>query len=34
MHYVAKRGVDAGKVTSTYEYVDGGYGTNSTTPLV
>ena len=34
MHYVAKRGVDAGKLTSTYEYVDGGYGTNSTTPLV
>ena len=25
---------DAGKLTSTYEYVDGGYGTNSTTPLV
>ena len=27
-------GADAGKLTSTYEYVDGGYGTNSTTPLV
>ena len=34
MHYVAKRGADAGKLTSTYEYVDGGYGTNSSTPLV
>ena len=34
MHYVTKRGADAGKLTSTYEYVDGGYGTNSTTPLV
>ena len=34
MHYVTKCGADAGKVTSTYEYVDGGYGTNSSTPLV
>ena len=24
----------AGKLTSSYEYVDGAYGTNSTTPLV
>ena len=31
---VAECGADAGKLTSTYEYVDGGYGTNSTTPLV
>ncbi len=31
---VAECGVDAGKLTSTYTYVDGGYGTNSTTPLV
>ena len=31
---VAECGTDAGKLTSTYEYVDGGYGTNSTTPLV
>ncbi len=31
---VVECGADAGKLTSTYEYVDGGYGTNSTTPLV
>ena len=31
---VAECGADAGKLTSTYTYVDGGYGTNSTTPLV
>ena len=31
---VAECGADAGKLTSSYEYVDGGYGTNSTTPLV
>ena len=31
---VAECGADAGKLTSAYEYVDGGYGTNSTTPLV
>ena len=31
---VAECGSDAGRLTSTYEYVDGGYGTNSTTPLV
>lgn len=31
---VAECGTDAGKLTSSYEYVDGGYGTNSTTPLV
>ena len=31
---VAECGTDAGKLTSTYTYVDGGYGTNSTTPLV
>lgn len=31
---VAECGVTAGKLTSAYEYVDGGYGTNSTTPLV
>ena len=31
---LAECGADAGKLTSTYEYVDGGYGTNSTTPLV
>lgn len=31
---VAECGDDDGKVTSTYGYVDGGYGTNSTTPLV
>ena len=30
----AECGADAGKLTSTYEYVDGGYDTNSTTPLV
>ena len=30
----AECGVTAGKLTSAYEYVDGGYGTNSTTPLV
>ncbi len=30
----AECGADAGKLTSSYEYVDGGYGTNSTTPLV
>lgn len=27
-------GADAGKLTSTYEYMAGGYGANSTTPLV
>ena len=27
---VAECGADAGKLTSAYEYVDGGYGTNST----
>lgn len=31
---VAESSADAGKLTSTYTYVDGGYGTNSTTPLV
>ena len=31
---VVENGTDAGKLTSTYEYVDGGYGTGSTTPLV
>ena len=31
---VAECGADAGTLTSTYEYVDGGNGTNSTTPLV
>ena len=31
---VAECGADAGKLTSTYSYVDGGFGTNSTTPLV
>ena len=31
---VAENGSDAGKVTSSYGYVDGGYGANSTTPLV
>lgn len=31
---VAECGADAGKLTSVYTYVDGGYGTNSTTPLV
>ena len=31
---VAECGVTAGKVTSSYNYVDGGYGTNSTSPLV
>lgn len=31
---VAENGSDAGKVTSSYDYVDGGYGANSTTPLV
>ena len=31
---VAECSADAGKLTSTYEYVNGGYGTNSTTPLV
>ena len=30
----AECGPDASKLTSAYEYVDGGYGTNSTTPLV
>ena len=30
----AECGTDASKLTSAYEYVDGGYGTNSTTPLV
>ena len=30
----AECGADAGKLTSSYEYADGGYGTNSTTPLV
>ena len=30
----AECGPDASKLTSVYEYVDGGYGTNSTTPLV
>ena len=30
----AECGADAGKLTSTYTYVDGGFGTNSTTPLV
>ena len=31
---VVENGTDAGKLTSTYEYADGGYGTGSTTPLV
>ncbi len=31
---VVECGADDGKLTSTYSYVDGGYGTNSTTPLV
>lgn len=31
---VVECGTDAGKLTSAYEYVDGGYSTNSTTPLV
>ena len=31
---VAECGADAGKLTSSYSYVDGGFGTNSTTPLV
>ena len=31
---VAECGNENGKLTSTYTYVDGGYGTNSTTPLV
>ena len=31
---LAECGADAGKLTSAYEYVDGGFGTNSTTPLV
>ena len=31
---VTECGAEAGKLTSNYEYVDGGYGTNSTTPLV
>ena len=31
---VAECGADVGKLTSTYSYVDGGFGTNSTTPLV
>ena len=31
---ITLQNADAGKLTSTYEYVDGGYGTNSTTPLV
>ena len=31
---VAECGADAGKLTSSYTYGDGGYGTNSTTPLV
>jgi len=31
---VAECGDDDGKVTSSYGYVNGGYGTNSTTPLV
>ena len=31
---VAECGATAGKVTSSYNYVDGGYGTNSTSPLV
>ena len=30
----AECGVAAGNLTSAYEYVEGGYGTNSTTPLV
>ena len=30
----AECGAAAGKLTSTYTYVDGGFGTNSTTPLV
>ena len=30
---VAECGTDAGKLTSTYTYVDGGYGANSTTSL-
>ena len=30
----AESGVTAGKLTSSYSYVGGGYGTNSTTPLV
>ena len=30
----AECGAVAGKLTSTYTYVDGGFGTNSTTPLV
>ena len=31
---VAECGADVGKLTSSYSYVDGGFGTNSTTPLV
>ena len=31
---VVENGTDAGKLTSTYTYVAGGYGTGSTTPLV
>ena len=30
----AECGADTGKLTSSYSYVDGGFGTNSTTPLV
>ena len=30
----AENGTTAGKLTSTYSYVDGGYGTNSTTALI
>ena len=30
----AECGADAGKLTSSYSYVDGSFGTNSTTPLV
>ena len=31
---VVENGTDEGKLTSTYEYVEGGYGDGSTTPLV
>ena len=34
LDYVTECGTDAGKLTSSYEYVDGAYGTNSTTPLM